>query len=94
MGGLLALISICVRSSWISSKLYEELHPYPHYDNFTKCETSCLLTVVGVMSSVISACIGIVRIRFCNVKNSKRFRAAQFVCLIAGFINLLSSVAV
>nr|CAH8869052.1 unnamed protein product [Trichobilharzia regenti] len=94
IGGTLALISVCLRSSWISVKLFKKLHRYSHFDNLTKCETSCLLTIIGVICSATSALIGIIRQRKISLKRAKTCRTVQFVYLIAGFISLLSSVAV
>ncbi|CAH8869075.1 unnamed protein product, partial [Trichobilharzia szidati] len=84
IGGTLALISVCLRSSWISIKLFKKLHRYSHFDNLTKCETSCLLTIIGVICSATSAVIGIIRLRMVSVKRAKTCRTVQFVYLIAG----------
>ncbi|CAH8869129.1 unnamed protein product [Trichobilharzia szidati] len=42
IGGTLALISVCLRSSWISIKLFKKLHRYSHFDNL----------IISLLSSV------------------------------------------
>nr|CAH8869058.1 unnamed protein product [Trichobilharzia regenti] len=94
LGGLLSLISVCVRRCWISDKFIEAVHMHTNYQNLTRCETSCLLAIIGTICSEISALFGVMRMYLRNVKKIKRCKTAQFIYLIAGFISLLSSVAV
>ncbi|CAH8608369.1 unnamed protein product [Heterobilharzia americana] len=93
IGGLLSLISVCVRESWISGKFIELVHLHSNDRILTKCETSCLLAIIGTICSVTSAVVGILRIRLRDPRKTKRCKTAQFIYLIAGFISLLSSVA-
>ncbi|KAK4475769.1 hypothetical protein MN116_001028 [Schistosoma mekongi] len=94
IGGLFALVSMCVRSSWISQRFFEQVHIHTNRNNLTKCETSCWLAIIGTICSITSSFIGAMRISYCNVKKSKRCKKAQFINLIVGFISLLSSVSV
>ncbi|KAH8863656.1 hypothetical protein KSF78_0002767 [Schistosoma japonicum] len=94
IGGLFALISICVRSPWISQRFFDQVHIHTNPNNLTKCETSCWLAIIGTICSMTSSFVGAMRIRYCNVKKSKRCKKAQFINLIVGFISLLSSVSV
>ncbi|CAH8656735.1 unnamed protein product [Schistosoma rodhaini] len=63
-------------------------------DHLTKCETSCWLAIIGAICCVTSSFIGALRMRYCNFKETKKYKTAQFINSIAGFISLLSSVSV
>ncbi|CAI2733993.1 unnamed protein product [Schistosoma spindalis] len=94
IGGLFALISVCFRGSWISQEYFDQVHMHRNRDHLTKCEASCWLAIIGTICCVTSSFIGALRMRYCNVKETKKYKTAQFINSIAGFISLLSSVSV
>ncbi|CAH8666986.1 unnamed protein product [Schistosoma rodhaini] len=94
IGGLFALISVCFRGSWISREYFDQIHMHRNRDHLTKCEASCWLAIIGTICCVTSSFIGALRMRYCNFKETKKYKTAQFINSIAGFISLLSSVSV